>query len=65
MEKVEKQEIGTPIMINKIVHGKFKMFCKGKALKVGLVTEDLIQLFVDEYDTVRKLIETNKSKPRK
>ncbi len=34
------------VIINGDVHGKFKIFCKGKSLKIGGVIEDLIRLYL-------------------
>ena len=65
-EDIEKKKpTGTSIIVDINSHSRFKTFCKNKGLKVGFVVEDLLQLFIDEYEMVRKLIETNKSKDRK
>lgn len=48
------------IIVNGELHEKFKVFCKGKNMKIGGVVEDLIQLYLSNYDVVRKLLEENK-----
>lgn len=55
---------GTSIIVDIETHSRFKTFCKNKGLKVGFVVEDLLQLFIDEFEMVRKLIETNKTKDK-
>lgn len=44
------------IIINGNVHNKFKLFCKGKNLKIGGVVEDLIQLYMMNPTEVKKLM---------
>lgn len=48
------------IIVNGELHEKFKVFCKGKNMKIGGVVEDLIQQYLSNYDVVRKLLEENK-----
>lgn len=48
------------IIIDGNLHEKFKVFCRGKNMKIGGVVEDLIQLYLNNYAVVRKLIEENK-----
>jgi hypothetical protein len=50
------------VIIDGDVHGRFKLFCKGKSLKIGGVIEDLINLYLDNPSQIRKLIEDNKEK---
>ena len=45
------------VIINGDVHGDFKLFCKGKSLKVGGVIEDLIRLYLNDPKTIQKLID--------
>lgn len=45
------------VIINGDVHGDFKLFCKGKSLKIGGVIEDLIRLYLNDPKTIQKLID--------
>ena len=45
------------VIINGDVHGKFKLFCKGKSLKIGGVIEDLIRLYLHDPKRLQKLID--------
>jgi len=45
------------VIINGDIHGDFKMFCKGKSLKIGGVIEDLIKLYLDDPKKIQKLID--------
>ena len=48
------------VIIDGDVHGRFKLFCKGKSLKIGGVIEDLINLFLDNPKEIQKLVDENK-----
>lgn len=48
------------VIINGDVHGDFKLFCKGKSLKIGGVIEDLIKLYLSDPNRVQKLIDETK-----
>lgn len=45
------------VIINGDVHSNFKIFCKGKSLKIGGVIEDLIRLYLDDPKKIQKLID--------
>ena len=45
------------VIINGNVHFDFKKFCKGKSLKLGGVIEDLIILYLDNPQSIQKLID--------
>ena len=45
------------VIINGDVHGDFKLFCKGKSLKIGGVIEDLIRLYLNDPKRLQKLID--------
>lgn len=45
------------IIIDGKLHHKFKMFCKGKSLKIGGVIENLIKVFLKNPSTIQKLID--------
>lgn len=55
MENVVKPK---SIIIDGDIHKDFKLFCKGKNLKIGGVVEDLIELYMNETLAVRKLIDS-------
>jgi len=45
------------IIIDGKLHNKFKLFCKGKSLKIGGIIEDLIQLYLDSPKVIQKMID--------
>lgn len=45
------------IIIDGNLHKKFKLFCKGKSMKIGGVIEDLIRLYLNNPKTIQKLID--------
>ena len=49
------------VIIDGELHGKFKMLCKGKSLKIGGVIEDLISFYLDNPKKVQELIEESKN----
>lgn len=48
------------VIINGEIHGEFKVFCKGKSLKIGGVIEDLIRLYLNDPKEIQKLIDEKK-----
>jgi hypothetical protein len=50
------------VIIDGNLHKKFKLFCKGKSMKIGGVIEDLIVLYLDNPKTIQKLIDELKDK---
>ena len=50
------------VIIDGDLHYDFKVFCKGKSLKIGGVIEDLIKIYLDNPKTVRRMIEDYKDK---
>ena len=55
-----EKELSKSIIIDGDVHGKFKVFCRGKNLKIGKVVEDLIRLFMRDSKQIQKLIDDTK-----
>jgi hypothetical protein len=45
------------IIIDGNLHNRFKMFCKGKSMKIGGVIEDLIRLYLNEPKEIQKRID--------
>lgn len=45
------------IIIDGELHQKFKIFCKGKSMKIGAVMQDLILLYLEKPKEVQKLID--------
>jgi hypothetical protein len=45
------------ILINGNLHNKFKLFCKGKSLKIGGIVENLIQLYLFDSKKIQNMIE--------
>lgn len=58
----DEKELSKSIIIDGDVHYKFKIFCKGKNLKIGKVVEDLIKLFMKDSKQIQKLIDDSKEK---
>jgi hypothetical protein len=50
------------VIIDGATHNKFKVFCKGKSLKIGGVIEDLILLYLHEPKIIQKMIDEIKDK---
>jgi len=50
------------VIIDGRLHGKFKLLCKGKSLKIGGVLEDLIFLYLTDPKKTQDLIEETKIK---
>ena len=50
------------VIIDGRLHGKFKLLCKGKSLKIGGVIEDLIFLYLTDPKKTQELIEETKTK---
>ena len=48
------------VIIDGQLHGKFKMLCKGKSLKIGGVIEDLIKLYLNDPRGIQKVIDEHK-----
>jgi len=48
------------VIIDGNLHDRFKMFCKGKNLKIGGVIENLIQLYLNDPKILQKMIEDQK-----
>jgi hypothetical protein len=57
-----EKELSKSIIIDGEVHGRFKVFCRGKNLKIGKVVEDLIKLFMKDSKQTQKLIDELKEK---
>ena len=45
------------VIIDGDVHSRFKLFCKGRSLKIGAVLEDLINIYINDHKLLRKMIE--------
>lgn len=45
------------IIIDGKVHKGFKDYCRGKGLKIGLLTEDLIKLYLSDSKNLQKQID--------
>ena len=50
------------VIIDGDLHYDFKVFCKGKSLKIGGVIEDLIKLYLDDPKSVRRMIDDYKDR---
>lgn len=48
------------VIIDGELHGKFKLLCKGKSLKIGGVIEDLITLYLNDPKGIQKVIDERK-----
>lgn len=45
------------VIIDGELHGKFKLLCKGKSLKIGGVIENLIKLYLNDPKKIQKEID--------
>lgn len=50
------------VIIDGDVHSRFKLYCKGRSLKIGGVIEDLINLYLDNPKEIQKLIDEYKER---
>lgn len=50
------------IIIDGDIHKEYRDFCRGKGLKIGTLTEDLIKLYLSNPKIVQKLIDDLKEK---
>ncbi len=50
------------VIIDGDLHNHFKLFCKGKSMKIGGVIEDLIRLYLEKPKNMQKLIDEVKDK---
>jgi len=62
MKNIDTGVITKPksVIIDGELHGRFKLLCKGKSLKIGGVIEDLISLYLDDPKKIQVLIEQSK-----
>ena len=51
------------VIIDRDLHSRFKMLCKGKSMKIGGVIEDLIRLYLHSPKRVQTMIEETKDAP--
>lgn len=49
------------IIINGDLHERFKVFCRGKSMKIGAVVEDLIELFLNKPKEIQNKIDELKN----
>lgn len=49
------------VIIDGKLHGKFKLLCKGKSLKIGGVLENLISLYLTNPKKIQEMIEESKT----
>ena len=45
------------VIIEGSLHNRFKLFCKGRNLKIGGVIEELISLYLDKPKEVQSMID--------
>jgi len=50
------------IIIDGTLHKKFKIYCKGRSMKIGALIEDLIRLYLTIPKEVQKSIDEHKEK---
>ena len=49
------------IIVSGELHDKFKVFCRGKNMKIGAVVEDLMSLFLDRPKEILNKIDEMKT----
>jgi len=50
------------IIIDGDIHKQYRDYCRGKGIKIGTMTEDLIKLYLSNPKSFQKLIDENKEK---
>lgn len=58
--KINSNSKPKSVIIDGGLHYKFKIFCKGKGLKIGAVLEDLIRLYLTCPKQIRSMIDKHK-----
>ena len=48
------------IIVDGNLHGRFKLLCKGKSLKIGGVIENLMRLYLKDPKWVQEVIDEHK-----
>ena len=48
------------VIIEGGLHSRFKLFCKGRSLKIGGVLEDLILIYLDNPKQIQSMIDDSK-----
>ena len=48
------------VIIGGSLHSRFKLFCKGRSLKIGGVIEDLISIYLDNPKEIQSMIDDSK-----
>lgn len=57
MNNIETQTKPKSVIIDGELHGRFKLLCKGKSLKIGGVIENLIRLYLNEPKKIQEIID--------
>lgn len=60
--ELEDNNKSKSVIIDGAIHNNFKVFCKGKSLKIGGVIEDLILLYLNNPKIIQKMIDEIKDK---
>ena len=60
--ELEDNNKSKSVIIDGKIHNRFKVFCKGKSLKIGGVIEDLILIYLHEPKILQKMIDEIKEK---
>jgi len=64
MNNIEMPKLATKpksVIIDGELHGRFKLLCKGKSLKIGGVLENLISLYLTNPKKIQTMIEESKT----
>lgn len=48
------------VIIEGGLHNRFKLFCKGRSLKIGGVIEDLISIYLENPKEIQSMIDDSK-----
>jgi hypothetical protein len=57
MDKAKDKKLSSSIIVDGDIHNDFKIFCKGKNLKIGGIVEKLISLYMKKYKELEKMID--------
>lgn len=60
--ELENNNKSKSVIIDGKIHNSFKVFCKGKSLKIGGVIEDLILIYLHEPKILQKMIDEIKDR---
>ena len=60
LDMVKTKPKSKSVIIDGEIHNKFKLYCKGRSLKIGGMIEDLILVYLKNPKEIQKIIDKQK-----